>query len=586
MASTTTTTVIVAEMLDLDGRISSSSAHGTAPAKAVVVASRPHGERADSMEQAGAEGRGHEVAPTQPEMGALEVREGDSGPEEDIVYPTGIKFAVVMLALGLALVLVGLDFSILATAVPSITTHFQTITDVGWYYSAYRLSLCAFQFMFGKIYSVFSIKTVFLIALVIFEIGSFVSGIAPTSAAVVVGRAISGFGSAGIISGIFTMATQIAPLQRRPMFTGFAAGIEGIASAGGPLIGGLLTDRLSWRWCFYINIPLGVATFVVVAVFSQNPRVNPDAALPFREKLRRLDLLSTLVFVPAIASLLLALQWGGSKYGWANARIIVLFALVAATIVAFFWLQHKKQDAAMLPSRIFKQRSLLSGMWFSLCCNSAFSVFDYYVIKGVSATRSGILCLPVVSGLFSGLMLGGISVSLIGFYTPFMLATSVLSPIGAGLLTTLAVNGGLASPICYQLLLGFGSGIGFQAPQVAAQTVLSAPDVPMGIAAVIFAQNLGPAVFIPVAQTIFTARLAASLRTFAPGLRPGTAHTLDTTGLLDLRRLIQDASDLDAALRAYDSAITRTFALPVALSVVSLAGSLAMEWRSVKQKTS
>jgi MFS family permease len=299
--------------------------------------------------------------------------------QDESEYPTGVKFAAVMIAMGLSLILVGLDNTILATAIPSITNHFKTIADIGWYASAYRLTSCSLQFMFGKFYSLFSVKTVFLVALAIFETGSLLAASAPTSKALVVGRAISGVGSAGIIQGIFTMITQTVPLRRRSMYGGLGAGIETVAMISAPLLGGVLTDNLSWRWCFWINLPLGAITLVVVGFLFENPRANPNLSLPLKAKFERLDLLGTAIFVPSITALLLALQWGGSAYGWANVRIIVLLVLFAVLTGAFGWLQYRKGDRATLPLRIIKQQSILCGAWFSFCTNASLSVFDYYV---------------------------------------------------------------------------------------------------------------------------------------------------------------------------------------------------------------
>jgi MFS family permease len=318
-----------------------------------------------------------EVPIRPPTTEPLEVAE-PSG-QDELEYPTGFKFAAVMIAMGLALILVGLDNTILATAIPSVTNHFKTIADIGWYASAYRLTSSSLQFMFGKFYSLFSVKIVFLVALAIFETGSLIAASAPTSKALIVGRAISGVGSAGVIQGIFTMITQTVPLRRRSMYGGLGAGIESVASVSAPLLGGVLTDNLSWRWCFWINLPLGAVTLVVVGFLFENPRVNPNLSLPLKAKLARLDLLGTAIFVPSITALLLALQWGGSKYGWASARIIILLVAFTALIGIFGWLQYRKGDSATLPTRIITRRSILCGAWFSFCTNASLSVVDYYV---------------------------------------------------------------------------------------------------------------------------------------------------------------------------------------------------------------
>ena len=204
----------------------------------------------------------------------------------------------------------------------------------------------------------------------------------------------------------------------------------------------------------------------------------------------------------------------------------------------------------------------------------------FQAVKEVSAAKSGILTLPTVVGLMISLIFSGVATSIVGYYNFFMWFTSMLTPVAAGLMTTLKVDAGLGSLICYQALLGFAAGIGFQAPQSAAHAVLSAADAPMGIAVIQFMQGLGPAICVSAAQTLFTSRLTADLSTFAPSLN---ATSLETMGLSDLKKNI-GAKNLGGVLLGYDEAVTQTFYLPVALTCLSLVGTLGMEWRSVKKK--
>ena len=248
--------------------------------------------------------------------------------------------------------------------------------------------------MFGKMYALFSTKRVFISALVIFETGSLLSGVAHSSLVLVLGRAISGLGASGVVAGVFTMVSLSVPLRQRAAFSGFGAAIECCAFAIAPLVGGLLTDKLSWRWCFFINLPLGAVTVITIAFFFQDPQRASQAPLDMMQKLKKLDLVSTLVFVPSITFLLIALQWGGTRFGWDDVRIIVLLAVSAALIGLFAWLQKRSKENALLPSRIIGQRSIFCGMLFVFCINTTFAIVQYYVRDFCSTTLIEMFGLP------------------------------------------------------------------------------------------------------------------------------------------------------------------------------------------------
>jgi MFS family permease len=386
------------------------------------------------------------------------------------------------------------------------------------------------------------------------------------------------------------------PLHKRPVVNSLAAAVESISSTVAPVLGGALTDRLSWRWCFFINVPVGAFCAILIVIFFQNPlrSETSDTCLTLGKKLGKLYLWGTAFFVSSTALLLLALQWGGTQYGWVDWHIILCFIGSAVLLVLFTIQQrHMGEENATFPRRVLKNRSVLAGCWFSLCNTSASSVVGYYmpiyfqVVRNYTVLQSRILYLPVIVGLSIAVLLAPPLIhGMGGYYTPAMIITSCLTPIAAGLLTTLTVASPLIRILVYEGLLGFFTGIGAQSPQIAVQTVFdSAPgDASLAIAAVLFAQNFGPSVFVPVAQALFTDLLDRYLPT-----KDIAAIDADTGsgggGLLDLRKLIP-ASELDAVLAEFDDVISHTFYLAVGLACATLLGTLGMEWRSVKQKRS
>ncbi|KAJ5226834.1 Major facilitator superfamily domain general substrate transporter [Penicillium citrinum] len=510
----------------------------------------------------------------------------ESAPDAATVYPTGSKLWFSILAICVILILGGLDANIVATAVPSITDHFQTVADVGWYSSAFRLCTCAFQFGFAKMYKLFSIKAIFIMSNAIFLAGSLLCATASSSTMFIVGRAVTGLGFSGELSGCFAAAIHTLPLNKRPMFMGLMACVESMAIISAPIVGGALTQSLGWRWCFWINLPIGGLSMAALYFLFSDPRDGEDDGLTFSQKIRELDLVSNCLFIPSLTALFIALSWAGTKYPWSDGKVIGLFVVFGVLLSAFIFNQYRRGDSAALPFRIVTKRSVIAGFIFTTCTNSMTNLLEWYlptyyqVVRSRTPSESGYLMIPILAGMMLGLLFQGIGTTSFGYYAPFMIFGSVCMPIAAGLMTTYNLHTSLTQIILYSGLVGFSGGIGFQGPQAAVQTMLSASDVNLGIGVILFGQSMGPAVFIAIGQVIFANELSSRLGNIVPGLTPAF---IEEHGLSDITKGVSK-EQLNEALSGIAMSLTRTWYLTVALGCTTIVGSLLVEWRSVKQK--
>ena len=348
----------------------------------------------------------------------------------------------------------------------------------------------------------------------------------------------------------------------------------------------IATFLICFAQCFYINLPIGGATIAGIAIFFKPPKHQKQSSTGLRERFNQFDPLGTILFMPAIVCLLLALQWGGSKYHWGSGRIISLLVLFGILITGFVVVQFWRGENATVPVRIAKQRSIATSSWFVFCLAASFFIGMYYLpiyfqaIKGASATKSGIMVLPMILSLVIVSILAGAGVTTLGYYAPFMIASSCIMAVGVGLISTWSTDTNHEMWIGCQVLYGIGVGIGMQQALIAAQTVLPFSDVAVGTSIIIFVQTLGGALFISVAQSIFTNRLMSNLVADVPAISPQLVLKIGATNLKNA----VDPSVIAAVLQAYSSAITQTFYVAVAMATLSIFGAIGVEWKSVKGK--
>ncbi|QPC72706.1 hypothetical protein HYE68_003458 [Fusarium pseudograminearum] len=498
--------------------------------------------------------------------------------------PKTLKFWLIIISVFAAMFLVALDRTIIATAIPQITNDFQSLGDIGWYGSAYMLTTAAFQLIFGRIYRFYDLKKTFLACILTFEIGSAICGAAPNSVAFIIGRAIAGIGAAGIMTGSMMSIIPMVPLHKRPLFQSMFGMVFGVSSVVGPLIGGAFTQHATWRWCFYMNLPVGAVASIFLFFFHTLSEKKRES-VPALEHITRLDPLGTFFFVPSMVCLILALQWGGSTYAWSSWRLILLFVVFGVTLIAFAVVQIKMPETATIPVKVITQRTMLACAWVSIFAGGSMMVAVYYVplwfqaTKDVSPVDSGIYTIPLVLSLVVASIISAAFTQRIGYYVPSMIICPCIMSIGQGLLTTLKPDTGSSHWIAFQFLVGFGLGLGMQSTGLAIQATLPKEEVPTGLSITFFGQQLGGAIFVSVGQTILSGRLVERLSGI-PGL---DSKSLVQTGATELKKIVP-SQYVSQVTEAYNYAITRIFFVGVALSLGQLICALCVEWRSIKPK--
>ncbi|KAK9482740.1 efflux pump [Lipomyces starkeyi] len=505
--------------------------------------------------------------------------------EYEHVFPTGFKLASILAGVTVSYYLLFLDLAIISTATPAITSKFDSLTDIGWYAGAYQLASAAFQPLSGKIYRYFPLKWSFVAFFFVFELGSALCGAAQSSSMFIVGRAIAGLGSSGLFTGSTTTVANVLPLQRRPLIMGINMGIGQLGLACGPIIGGAFTANVSWRWCFYINLPLG-AVVAACLLFNDVPEaaVKPHWRDVLGTAIKSLDLIGFALIGPAAIMFLLALEYGGNQYAFDSSVVIGLLAGAAVTFSLFLAWEYRQDDGAMIPFAMLRSpviRAAAMTQFFSL---GSTLVADFYLaiffqtIHNDSPLMSGVHMLPTTLGLVLFTVFTGAMTQVTGYYLPWVLAGSCLSTIGYGLMSTLSPTTSTARWIGYQVVYGVGSGTGTSGPYIAIQNVVPLKQIPTAMAIVIFTQNLGGATWVVVANAIFNNSLRKQLsqRASSVGLDP---DVIVRSGARSVRNLGLSASQLAAVLESYGTSIDHAMYLgiSVAASMLLFAWGLGFE---------
>ncbi|KAI0594167.1 major facilitator superfamily domain-containing protein [Biscogniauxia sp. FL1348] len=525
------------------------------------------------------------------EQNAEGAAEGHENPPSSSPSRPSARLFAVIGGLCLGTFLFGLDLNIIGVAIPPITTEFRSLADVAWYGSAYMLTLTTFQPLFGNLNKFFNPKIVYMISLSIFEVGSIISAAAPGSDALIVGRAVLGLGAAGLLQGALAIIGLVVVVDKVPLYIGIVVSSMSLSICCGPVIGGALTEYVSWRWCFWINVPAGVCVLVIIFLFVDVSGSSSNQAsrnLPLREKIRHMDFLGLVLFLGAICCLLLVLTWGGQAYPWDDGHIIGLFvAFGVLTAIFVFWLV-RQGDLGLIPLRVLKNRTIYMGS-IALVGYGVLSVaYGYYLpilfqsVQGVSTTESGIRYIALIGPQIFAIVVTGALVSKWGYYVPYMIAGGTICCVGSGLLTTVDLSTPTVEWAAYLVITGLGLGIAAQIPYTALQAVLEPEDVATGNAIAVFSFHLAGAVGTAIGQTLLIDGLNVAVPRYTDGhVSPAAVIQAGATGLTTVAA--GDPQLLENLRWAYGEAVRRTIILGLAGACMTVPASCGMEWLNIKR---
>ncbi|KAL2919261.1 hypothetical protein HK105_200904 [Polyrhizophydium stewartii] len=416
-----------------------------------------------------------EVDPADSDSPTIVVSDNASQGEQPAVVTTKLQFALILLGLGLSVFLALLDQTIVSVAIPAVAKEFQSLDQVAWIGTAFFLTswksiYCAPQTAFtptyGKFADIFGRKAVFLAAVLVFEVGSVLCGASVNMNMLIVSRAIAGLGGGGIFSLSIIIISDLSPIRDRAKYQGVVGAFFGFASVASPLLGGLFTDHLSWRWNFYINVPLGAVTILVSLFLLKLPHTGQD----WRAQLRRVDMQGTVVLVCAVIALLIPIQGGGTQFEWNSPVVISLFVVAAVLIGVFVVIESRLANEPIMPLELFTNThsvavfvtTTLLGM---ATIGAVFYVPVYFqVVNGDTATQAGLNTVPLIAGMIVFTIVAGIVSSTTGIYMPSTTASVVLLTVGLGLLSTLTSSSPMGIKVLYLIIAGAEYWISSPAP--------------------------------------------------------------------------------------------------------------------------
>jgi EmrB/QacA subfamily drug resistance transporter len=483
---------------------------------------------------------------------------------------------IVMAGALLTMCLAALDQNIVNTALPRMVGELGGMAHISWVVTAFMLSSTVTTPLYGKLSDLYGRRRLFFVAILLFLAGSFASGAAQSMAQLIAFRALQGLGAGGLLVLAQAAVGDVVPPRQRPKYQGLFTGTFALASVAGPLLGGFITQALSWRWVFYVNLPIGALALLLIAA-----GLKPQGA----RQARSIDYAGALLLAGATAALLLLLAWGGTEFRWASAATAGMAALCLVLFGLFLWREARAEEPlirlSLFRNPIFARGVAVGGMMvFAMMGSTVFLPLYFQLVLGMPPAQAGMMLLPQVVGMVLTSVVGGRIVSRLGRNKPFLLAGLGLEAVA---LASLALFAYVAAPPALFLismgLLGLGMGMGMPNLTTAVQNAVAHKELGAATGAMTFARSLGGAVGVATSGTIMAQRLFSATQQVGAGL---DMSAITERGIQALSQL--DAGQQAAVSAAYRTALTGCFLLSGVVMTVAFALVLGLQEQKLRDR--
>ncbi|MFF7457615.1 MDR family MFS transporter [Kitasatospora sp. NPDC008115] len=494
-------------------------------------------------------------------------------PAEDEAPRSAREIRLVMIGLVITMLLAMLDGLIVGTAMPTIVGELGGAEHLSWVVTSYTLATAASTPIWGKLGDLYGRKGTFLTSIVIFLAGSALSGLSRDMTELIGFRALQGLGAGGLMVGVMSIMGALVPPRDRGKYQGMFAAVMALATIGGPLVGGFITDHLNWRWTFYINLPLGALALAVVVVTLKLPKVRSKA---------RIDYLGALLLTTGITALTLITTWGGQEYAWGSKQILGLTALAAATLIGFCYVEQRVQEP-MLPLSLFKNLNFtlvsIIGfvVGFVMFGSTVFLPLYQQTVQGASATNSGLLLMPMMFGMLVISLVVGQAVTRTGKYRIYPIIGTVVMTAGLLLLSTLSTDTSGFASACWMVVLGAGMGFLMQITMLVAQNSVELKDMGVASSTATLFRTIGGSFGVALFGALFNSRVTETMEerlgsaAGAGGSQGGDPAQLSPAALKALPEPVQDAYH-----HAVANGMHTVFLWGAAVAVIAVAAAVFM----------